>query len=740
MAEAYSRFVARRRWVVLGLLGLFLGTLVAIGVPGFGREGLSLRDLAPLDSPEVQAELTAAEQFAIPLNGRTQVVRRAPDGLSLGVQRSDVRAAYLNSQVAQKAVEQGLDPGPIGIYLPYANTAAKFPASNERSTTTIINLIAYPDSTLTSSERRADELADTERQTEVGRVSVTGGVPAQLETGRIIRANLDRLQLLSIIALILVVALWQRSLVVPGIVIATVGAEIVMLLHALAFAADHDWFAVPAEVLPVIVAVAIGIATDYVLFYIGAFRRAVVDHDPGEAARRAIVETVPLVLAAGSTTALGAASLLLADTGFIRAFAPGLVTACVTAMLAAVALTPALLVVAARALFWPSKAPTAARSNRYAGWLTASKRRRLIVGGGIAAVVLGLATQVSASPIGFNVVTGLPDDNEVSIGAHDAAKGFAPGILSPTLLLLQGHDLKQQSVALASFADRVQDHDGVAGVFGANTFQNTLSDVGLGEEFPQEAEATSQGLLVSDDGRYARLIVVLDREAYTGAAAETIDRLKSDFPDMLAESGLDADTQVTAAGDSALVSRVNQQLSHDLLFVGGGLLVIELLILLLVLRRPRLAIVVIGSSLAVVAAALGSVSIADRVFGNGDGVAFFVPIAVMVLLVSIGVDYGILMSRAWLDCGGRPPVDRARSAISEASPTIMQAGLVLFLTFAMLAVVPLGAFTQFAVAMGVGVALDTFFVRPVLMPLLLAATTSTSARPNIYPRSRRSPA
>ena len=83
---------------------------------------------------------------------------------------------------------------------------------------------------------------------------------------------------------------------------------------------------------------------------------------------------------------------------------------------------------------------------------------------------------------------------------------------------------------------------------------------------------------------------------------------------------------------------------------------------------------------------------------------------------------------------------RADAAIRRASPTITQAGVVLVATFGALAVVPVGAFTQFAVVMATGVALDTLLVRPFLMPVLMTgALRHPGPRPRtpLGPRGRR---
>lgn len=730
--QRWSGLLDRARWLVVLLFAVVLGGLTAAGLPGFGRDGLTLRELAPVNAPEIRTEITAAEQFKVPLNARTQVVHRDPDGIPLPVQRAEARLAFQRTRAIQEAAPE--DRGPIALYAPITNAYRVFPASAEEGTTTITNLIAWPDSWLRDREAAARELAaEVGSAGATGRVSVTGGVPAQLATGRIIRANLDRLQWFSIAALVIVIALWHRSVVVPLVVALTVASTMLTMLHTLG--ALSSWVAVPSEVLPVVLSVAIGVATDFVLFYVGALKRQLATGLPApEAGQNAIGEAAPIVLTAGLTTIFGSASLLMATTGFIRAFAPGMVIAVCSASLSALLLTPALIAIWVRLTGSPLRTRPGTDPGALARRLVG--HRGLSRGLAMAGVVLiaGLATQAGSSPLGFNIINGLPDDHEVSVGAEDAAAGFAPGILSPTLLLIEGEDLDLRVRELMALSRGLEEVPGVAGVLGSDAFDRVLRRTGLDEDLPQELQKGPQGLLITDDGRYARLAIVLDHEAFTGVATQDLNRLSAALPGVLADSGL-ADATPHLAGDTALVARVTTGLNGDLLRVGVTLLIIELALLLIALRSLAAALFIVGASITVTLAALGTVSLADRWFGDGLGVVFFVPIAAFVLLVSIGADYGVLMGTALREARRAvdDPSDRngavAAGAIAAVGPTIIQAGLVLVVTFSLLSVVPLGAFAQFAVVMGAGVALDAFVVRPLLMPLLLSGALHAPGTP-----------
>jgi len=72
-------------------------------------------------------------------------------------------------------------------------------------------------------------------------------------------------------------------------------------------------------------------------------------------------------------------------------------------------------------------------------------------------------------------------------------------------------------------------------------------------------------------------------------------------------------------------------------------------------------------------------------------------------------------------------------AAPRASRAITTAGLALAASFALLALVPLDQFREIAAAMAIGIIIDTFVVRSLLVPALVALF----GRPGMWPGRRR---
>jgi putative drug exporter of the RND superfamily len=108
------------------------------------------------------------------------------------------------------------------------------------------------------------------------------------------------------------------------------------------------------------------------------------------------------------------------------------------------------------------------------------------------------------------------------------------------------------------------------------------------------------------------------------------------------------------------------------------------------------------------------------------------------LLVALGSDYNILLvGRVWQEARERPIPDAIAVAAPRAARTISVAALALALSFALLALVPLASFREFALAMVIGVAIDAFVVRTFLVPALLRLFGEASGWPGGF---RASPA
>ena len=150
------------------------------------------------------------------------------------------------------------------------------------------------------------------------------------------------------------------------------------------------------------------------------------------------------------------------------------------------------------------------------------------------------------------------------------------------------------------------------------------------------------------------------------------------------------------------------------------LLLAILVVLTLLLRSPVTPLYLLATVVLSYAAALGlTVAVFSGLLGQGD-LSFWVPPFLFVILVALGADYNIFITsrmREALD-GGATVAGAAVRGLVETGPVISSAGLILAGTFLAMVIVPLPTLAQMGFAVTVGVLIDTFVVRPLLVPAL----------------------
>ena len=142
--------------------------------------------------------------------------------------------------------------------------------------------------------------------------------------------------------------------------------------------------------------------------------------------------------------------------------------------------------------------------------------------------------------------------------------------------------------------------------------------------------------------------------------------------------------------------------------------------------------------LSVVLSYLASLGISVIIFikvGNSGGIVFLLPFLMFIFLLALGEDYNILvMTRIREEAQKRPLRSAVVRAVGATGPTVTSAGLVLAGTFGVLAVVGgsgsgNGQIRQIGFGLAIGILLDTFVVRTVLVP----STVSLLGRWNWWP-------
>jgi RND superfamily putative drug exporter len=222
---------------------------------------------------------------------------------------------------------------------------------------------------------------------------------------------------------------------------------------------------------------------------------------------------------------------------------------------------------------------------------------------------------------------------------------------------------------------------------------------------------------VSADGTVERLFIITDDDPYSVAAFDTVRRARATLAPFATGFGVGAVTAVGGAtGELAdTQDALNSDFQRVAVITILGVLVVLVLLLRAIVAPIYLVLTVLLSYLCTVGL---TAWLYQSVFGQ-PGVNFFLPLMVFVLLVALGSDYNIfLMSRVREESETRPIRDGIRVASGRTGAVITSAGLILAGTFGSMASAPLIVLFQIGVAVAVGVLIDTFVVRSILVPAL----------------------
>ena len=761
LARSYAFVVVSLRYLIVGGWAAAVVLAIMFLPPLSATSSGGLSNLIPPGSAAARAEADVAHLFGFPIDAAVAIVQRDPHGMPAVVRDRAIRQATavdrrLSGQSegqlataaaalaraghpdAARILSGPVSPGPPGGIpglagaFPLPNAAGLLRGTNEQSTTVITFLAFRPGTSFGAQTAGANAYVRWFLNRPGDHVvGVTGPVPAEYAQSQIIGKDILWVELFTVLAIALIVGVRFRSVGAPLATLACAAAAYVIAIRVVVWLAGRMGVTLPPDLDPVLVVLLLGVTTDYTVFFLDGMRAQVAGGVPRiRAARLATAEFAPIILAAGIIVAAAAASLVVARTKILSAFGPGLALTVLTAMAVSMTLGPALMAIFGGMLFrpvprWlrrqgvtrregggrePGRSP--ARWNprtRVIRFATARPMALLIAAAGTAGL-LAAAWGAHTIHLGSPLIRELPASASAARAGAAAADGFAPGILSPTEILVIGPGVARQTAALARLQHELATQPGVAEIAGPASLPGSAAQLNQTELNP----------MLAASGGAARFVVVENTDPLDATAISRVQQLKHDLPTLARAAGLRG-ARFELAGQTALTGDSIGSVFADLGRVALAIMAVTLVLLVLFLRSLLAPVYLLAASVLAVFATLGlTIGIGQHILGYGS-LVYFVPFAAGVLLVSLGSDYNVfVVGRIWEEARRRPVADAVAVAAPQASRAITTAGVALAASFAMLAVIPLEQFRQIALAMALGVVLDAIAVRSLLVPALVA--------------------
>jgi RND superfamily putative drug exporter len=210
-----------------------------------------------------------------------------------------------------------------------------------------------------------------------------------------------------------------------------------------------------------------------------------------------------------------------------------------------------------------------------------------------------------------------------------------------------------------------------------------------------------------------KLEATLEDDPLSTAAFDLIPGIRDAVHDVAGDAAL-------VGGSSAAEHDLRESAARDNLLIVPIALVVVFFILAALLRAVVAPLVLIGTVILSFLAALGiGTFFFENVF-DFPGMDPALPLFAFIFLVALGIDYNIfLMARVREETLTHGTRDGTIRGLAVTGAVITSAGLVLAGTFSVLGVLPLVFLTEIGFTVAIGVLIDTFLVRSLLVPALV---------------------
>jgi RND superfamily putative drug exporter len=495
-----------------------------------------------------------------------------------------------------------------------------------------------------------------------------------------------------------------------------------------------------------LIVLVLGAGTDYGLFLVFRVRENLrAGAEPKDAVRAAVTRVGETITFSALTVIAALLSLLAATFQIYSQLGIPLAIGIGTMLLAGLTLLPALLAVFGRAAFWPSK--TKAGTGKAGVWGRVANRivRRPAVPLAIGVIVFGAlaAAVTSYKPGGFGGTISAPAGTDSATGTNLLNKHFPSSSANPTNLVYKlSQPLWDNPGPVTAATSQLQASGVFTGVTGplnpsgvkltASQYQSlhtmlgnpaALPPVPAGKiSIPLAAYEVYRALAqyVSPDGRTIQFQTGL--KAGDPSTTTALSAVPSIRAAAAAAVGTLHATDYGVGGEAPAFYDISSISDSDLAHVLPIAIVVIGLLLIMVMRSLIAPIYLIASVALSFFAALGLSVVLFMKLGGASGLTFILPFLMFIFLLALGEDYNILvMSRIREEAQRMPLREAVSRALAATGTTVTSAGLVLAGTFAVFALVGGrgsggSQIRDVGVGLALGVLMDTFIVRTVLVP------------------------
>jgi RND superfamily putative drug exporter len=588
-------------------------------------------------------------------------------------------------------------------------------------------------------------------------VHLAGQVPVAVDQQKQSGNTGNELQGGSFIFILILLLIIFRSLLAPLITVVPALLSVTIAGPIIGELGNHGLKVSTLSQLLLIVLV-LGAGTDYGLFLVFRVReRLRLGDNSKDAVVNALTKVGESITFSAFTVIAALLSLLFATFQIYSNLGIPLAIGIGVMLLAGLTLLPALLAIFGKAAFWPSKNKAGGETTGVWGRIATRLVKRPALALCIGVIVFGaLSAAVTAySSAGFGGQVNAPSGTDSAAGTDLLNKYFPVTAANPTNVVYKLSSpawtpaTANEIAAAQSQLSKDPVFSGVTGplnpvgatgftpaeytqlhaLLGSGTLSATAPPVPAAaaqagitatqwSQAYQLYRATQQ--FVSADGKTIQFQTSLSAGDPSTTAAMNATPAARDAA--AAAAGTLHATDYGVTGEAPALYDISSISNSDLAHVIPIAIVVIGVLLALVMRSLIAPLYLIASVAISYFAALGLAVVVFIWLAGTGGITFILPFLLFIFLLALGEDYNILvMTRIREEAHHLPLRQAVARALGVTGTTVTSAGLVLAGTFAVFAIVggrqPGGSqIADIGVGLAVGVLMDTFVVRTVLVP------------------------
>ena len=223
---------------------------------------------------------------------------------------------------------------------------------------------------------------------------------------------------------------------------------------------------------------------------------------------------------------------------------------------------------------------------------------------------------------------------------------------------------------------------------------------------------------ISADQKAIQLSLTFKESPYSVKSMDALEKMVKDTDKILSQSQLDG--KLYFAGETATKIDDRATNNRDLIVIVLLESILIFVMLIYMTKSIKMPLYMMGTILISFLAAVGLGMFLSSLFFDIDTISNRVPLYSFVFLVALGIDYNIILISRYMEEREKHSVKRAvEIAVANTGGVISSAGIILAATFAVLMTQPIQLLFVFGFIVAVGILLDTFLIRGILLPALI---------------------